>query len=103
MRGRADAGRIPAELKVDEQVYRRTDAGYRVLEKGGPVSREYLYILGLIGEGTPARAACARLHRCSESQVLAWLAELEQLGLLEQVRACSNDALFGDRMPAVAA
>jgi hypothetical protein len=63
MRGRADAGRIPGELKVDEQVYRRTDAGYRVLEKGGPVSREYLYILGLIGEVTPARAACARLHR----------------------------------------
>jgi hypothetical protein len=76
MRGRADAGRIPGELKVDEQVYRRTDAGYRVLEKGGPVSREHLYIL---------------------------LAELEQLGLLEQVQACSNDALFGDRMPAVAA
>lgn len=90
-------------MRVDGQAYRRTDAGHRVLEKDGAASREYRYILGLIGEATPVRAACARLHRCSESQVLAWLAELEALGLLELVESTSNDARYQAGMSAQAA
>jgi hypothetical protein len=90
-------------MTAGEWVYRRTDAGDGAWERGGAVSEEFRYILGLIGRATPVRTTCARLHRCSESQVLAWLVELENLGLLERVQASSNDALFADRLPAVAA
>jgi len=71
-------------MGTSDRIYRRTEAGLKVWESRSPgVPVECRRILGLVADETHSDAIRARLRRYSDAQIDAWLAELEELRLLE--------------------
>lgn len=66
-----------------QRIYRRTDAGRTAAEgKDASLPAEYRRILGLIQDDTHSDAVRTALRRYSDEDIFAWLAELENLGLV---------------------
>ncbi len=66
-----------------QRIYRRTDAGRSAAEgKDASLPAEYRRILSLIQDDTPSDAVRTALRRYSDEDIFAWLAELENLGLV---------------------
>src|SRR3989449_6415534 len=74
------------KMAIGERIYRRTWAGQRAWEAQAPkVSPECWKVLGSIGAGAHAAMVCASLQNCSEEDIREWLAQLEQIGLVESL------------------
>ena len=66
-----------------QRIYRRTDAGRTASEgKGASLPAEYRRILGLLQDDTHSDAVRTALRRYSDEDIFAWLADLENLGLV---------------------
>jgi hypothetical protein len=66
-----------------ERSYQRTDAGRKAWEKqDSGLPAEYRRILGLLQTQIHSDAIRAALRRYSDEQIVAWLTELESLGLV---------------------
>jgi hypothetical protein len=67
-----------------DRIYRRTAAGQRAWEKQDrDVPTEYRRILELVGNGTHSAVLRANLGGHPESHLDEWLANMEELGLIE--------------------
>jgi hypothetical protein len=73
-------------MGAGNRIYRRTQAGEQAWdnEKSG-VSAERRYILGLVNADTHFDVLRGHLRRCSAAKIFEWLAELEEVGLLESL------------------
>ena len=81
-------------MAIGERIYRRTWAGQRAWEVQAPkVSPECRKVLGSIGAGAHAAMVCASLQNCSEEDTQQWLAQLEQIGLVESVPVVDKNDL----------
>lgn len=66
-----------------ERIYQRTDAGRRASEsKDASLPAEYRRILSLMQNETHSDAVRTALRRYSDEDIFAWLADLENLGLV---------------------
>ena len=75
--------------------YRRTAAGQKAWEKLDPdVPIEYRRILQLVGNGTHSAVLRANLGGYPESHVDEWLANMEELALIESVPHGDDDLDF---------
>jgi hypothetical protein len=81
-------------MAIGDRIYRRTWAGQRAWEAQAPkVSPECWKVLGSIGAGAHAAMVCASLQNCSEEDIQEWLAQLEQIGLVESVPVVDKNDL----------
>jgi hypothetical protein len=81
-------------MAIGDRIYRRTSAGQRAWEaRASKVSPECRKVLGSIGAGAHAAIVCASLPNCSEEDIQKWLAQLEQIGLVESVPVADKDDL----------
>ena len=75
--------------------YRRTAAGQKAWEKQDPdVPIEYRRILELVGNGTHSAVLRSNLGGHPESHVDEWLANMEELALIESVSHKEEDLDF---------
>jgi hypothetical protein len=69
-----------------DRIYRRTAAGQKAWEKQDrDVPGEYRRVLELVGSGTHSAVLRANLGGHPESHVDEWLANMEELALIESV------------------
>ena len=81
-------------MAIGDRIYRRTWAGQRAWEARAPkVSPECWKVLGSIGAGAHAAIVCGSLQNCSEEDIQKWLAQLEQIGLVESVPVVDKNDL----------
>jgi hypothetical protein len=81
-------------MTMGDRIYRRTWAGQRAWEVQAPkVSPECWKVLGSIGAGAHTAMVCASLQNCSEEDIQEWLAQLEQIGLVESVPVVDKNDL----------
>ena len=81
-------------MAIGDRIYRRTWAGQRAWEARAPkVSPECWKVLGSIGAGAHAAIVRASLQNCSEEDIHEWLAQLEQIGLVESVPVVDKNDL----------
>lgn len=77
-----------------ERIYRRTNAGNKAWDTRDPnIPVEYLRILGVIGVGAHAAVIWTSLRDYPEAHVSEWIANLEELGLIESMQAGPKDDL----------
>jgi hypothetical protein len=77
-----------------ERIYRRTSAGNKAWDTRDPnLPVEFLRILGVIGVGAHAAVICTSLRDYPEEHVSEWIANLEELGLIESMQAGPKDDL----------
>jgi hypothetical protein len=81
-------------MTMGNRIYRRTWAGQRAWEAQVPKVSPEWRVLGLIGSGAHAAIVRASLQDCSEEDIQEWLAQLEQVGLVESVPVVDNDLDF---------
>jgi hypothetical protein len=81
-------------MAIGDRIYRRTWAGQRAWEaQARKVSPKCWKVLGAIGAGAHAVVVRASLQNCSEEDIREWLAQLEQIGLVESVPVIDTDDL----------
>ena len=82
-------------MGTKDRNYRRTAAGQKAWEKQDPdVPIEYRRILELVGNGTHSAVLRANLGGHPESHVDEWLANMEELALIESVSHKEEDLDF---------
>ena len=82
-------------MGTKDRNYRRTAAGQKAWEKQDPdVPLEYRRILELVGNGTHSAVLRANLGGHPESHLDEWLANMEELALIESVPRGDADLDF---------
>ena len=82
-------------MGTKDRIYRRTAAGQKAWEKQDrDVPGEYRRILELVGNGTHSAVLRANLGGHPESHLDEWLANMEELALIESVPRGEADLDF---------
>jgi hypothetical protein len=81
-------------MAIGDRIYRRTGAGQRAWQtQARKVSPECWKVLGSISTGAHTAIVRASLKDYSEEDIQEWLAQLEQIGLVESVPVIDQNDL----------